>query len=236
MLSHASSNIDRPDEFSNGRLPQHLEIYTFPSCTLAELTHLIADADPSIFPSPSVGTRLAYRLIYPDTRGGPASSPRLMVKELGSVVIGPSGAGAESEEVEDAGANLDGVAADAGASLHDATRTLADARFVVGDYISVAILPTLESGAVAPASAAKTGPGPASGQAEGARSRDGAPGFARRDRENGLGRGRGGRGAAAFGLGNRERRDDGVPMGEWRRGEQLPGAPSRGRARGGPRW
>src|SRR5277367_3091637 len=60
----------------NPHLPAHLQIYTWPSCTLRELAHLLTGALPNILPDPAVGTRLSFRLIYPDTRpplGGPGA-------------------------------------------------------------------------------------------------------------------------------------------------------------------
>jgi histone deacetylase complex subunit SAP18 len=121
-----------------------------------------------------------------------------MMKDLGSVVIGDGGPGIlPSEEA---------------------------ARFVIGDYVSCAIMPPMENGSVAP---------PASGPARGgfgAGRGDFGRGGGMGPRENGYGgfRGRGGpRGGGGFGQGF-------VPAGEWRRGERLPEGPTgRGRGYGG---
>ncbi|CAD6578270.1 MAG: hypothetical protein ASARMPRED_008666 [Alectoria sarmentosa] len=70
-------------------LPPHLQIYTWPTCTLRELSHLLVTALPTLLPSPAIGTRLAYRLVYPDTHNAhPAAPGRYLSKELGDVVVG----------------------------------------------------------------------------------------------------------------------------------------------------
>jgi histone deacetylase complex subunit SAP18 len=118
-----------------------------------------------------------------------------------------------------------------------AAKTLADAKFVVGDYISVAVLPPDGStGAVAPASGARAETGSAGRRGEGG----GVPPLLGR-RVNGFvaGPARGGREGRGgrFGRGDRERTRDGYrfPEGEWRRGERLPEVMNRG-GRRGPRW
>lgn len=119
----------------------------------------------------------------------------------------------------------------------DAEKTLQEARFVIGDYISCAVFPPLANGDVA------------TGLAPGAAfrgSRDlGAPPRGPPPRDvNGFGGngGYGGRGRAmAGGVGRFEggpgRGGGYVPPGEWRRGERLPdvgygGGFGRGRGRG----
>ncbi|KAI1844096.1 hypothetical protein JX265_009641 [Neoarthrinium moseri] len=252
-LFYRTGAFHRPDEFASPTLPPHLTIHTWPSCTLAELSHHLAFAPTSILPDPAVGTRLSFRLIFADTRaansqhhhrqGGAAAVPaRFMVKDLGSVVIGDGGPGLDP---------ADAAAAKSLSPEDDGAKTLADARLVVGDYISVAILPPLGDGSVAPASAARMGRGSGVGEAGSVVGR--APGYGRdrereRDREDGFGGGRrGGRGGRhdGYGRGGSEpvgewRRGDfsgrggrGIPVGEWRRGEALPDAPfGRGRGRG----
>ena len=104
-------------------------------------------------------------------------------------------------------------------------RTLQDAKFVIGDYITCTILPALANGAVAPS------PGTRSfsrGGADfgGSRMVPGGPrdvGFGFRGRDSPRGGGGFGQGIGA-----------GVPSGEWRRGERVPEGPSgRGRGYGG---
>ena len=101
-------------------------------------------------------------------------------------------------------------------------KTLQDARFVIGDYISCAIFPPLADGAVAPPPGRGVGVG--RGRADYGPGRGYGGGF----------RGRGGmRGGGMF---NGDRLGgEGVPAGEWRRGERVPEGPggySRGRGRG----
>lgn len=227
-----------------------LQIYTWPTCTISELTTLLTSALPSLVPSPAVGTRVGYRLVFPDTRsinstggGSEDSRGRWLSKDLGSVVIG--------EQDEDHDMALDGEDAPAATRPSkfqgDAEKTLADARFVIGDYISCAIFPPLADGSVAPLPPADRGY-PAGGRFGGPPGGYGRGGYGGRA-ENGYGGGgygasrggggfggpRGGRGgfAAERGFGG-----PGVPNGDWRRGERIPEGPSgnfgRGRGRGRP--
>ncbi len=130
---------------------------------------------------------------------------------------------------------------------------LQDVRFVIGDYIAVAILPPLGNGSVAPAPGpALSGPGMAGGMARGGgRAVDGrrsgpqlafGGGVAKMGgaRENGFGsggfrgRGRGGGGwGGGPGLGLGGPRGAALPSGEWRRGERLPDGPPGFGGRGG---
>ncbi|PHH76345.1 hypothetical protein CDD80_1586 [Ophiocordyceps camponoti-rufipedis] len=217
MSSHSEDSNDRPpppflvhlapDDFSPESLPRHISIYTWPSCTLSELAMELAASKPSALPYPAIGTRLAFQLVYPDLRGMTSLSdapPRYAVKDLGSIVIGQGGPGAETSE--------SGVSGGAPRADHEIGKTLNDARFVVGDFISCAILPPLPDGSVAPASNAR---------------RDSGRGHV--GRENGMGIGRGVWAGRREGAGRR------VPSGEWRRGETLPEPPPV-RARGRGRW
>lgn len=188
-------------------LPHHLQIYTWQSCTLRELSHLLTAALPSLLPDPPVGTRLCFRLIYPDTRGaatlGPDARGRYLSKDMGNVIVGPSDSPYRDEKGDEAPDDA-GSRSRAAVRLQgsDAERTLQDMRFVIGDYVDCAVLPPLENGNVAPPPIAGRGPvgGPAGG---------GMRAF----RENGFGRpARGGRGD----------RGGGIPSGDWRRGERVP--------------
>lgn len=151
--------------------------------------------------------------------------------------------GGQNEDIEMA---IDG-AAGLGKLEGDAEKTLADARFVIGDYISCAIFPPLPDGSVAPLSQADRGypiGGRFGGPREGGYSRGGHGGRT----ENGFGGG-GGYGAPRGGFGGRGGGRGGygaergfgapnVPVGEWRRGERIPDGPGggfgRGRGRGRP--
>jgi histone deacetylase complex subunit SAP18 len=128
-----------------------------------------------------------------------------MSKEMGSVVISPQEDGHTNGNGDVAGGvNLDG---------EDADKTLADARFVVGDFVDCAVFPPLSDGSAVPRAVPMV--------------RGGGP-----PRENGYrgsrgGFDRGGGGMRAFGGG---RGDFGptIPSGEWRRGERLPDGGYRG--------
>ncbi|EFQ27114.1 Sin3 associated polypeptide p18 [Colletotrichum graminicola] len=238
-----NGSFHRTDEFASRSLPPALSLYTWPDCTLTELAEQIAAADPSLLPSPSVGTRLAFRVIYPDTRNAavPPSAhhaqtqiPRFMVKDLGSVVLGDGTAGAilgaNGAEVVEGDIHM----AETTTALPDTDmdKTLGDAKFVVGDYIACAILPPLPDGSVAPALTSRNdrtaGPFSARGGLGGLASQG-----PRRDAAFGARQGRD-RDRRRSGLG-----DNGFPEGEWRRGERLPEDPSErswGRGRRPDRW
>ncbi|KAI0875076.1 hypothetical protein GGS24DRAFT_456846 [Hypoxylon argillaceum] len=226
QLFYRTGAFHRPDEFSTDHLPPYLTLHTWPDCTLDELTQHIAAADADLLPSPAIGTRLAFRLIFQDTRGATAA-PKYTVKELGSVVIGDGGPGLDPEDV-DAPQSLDNT---------DPSKTLGDARFVVGDYVSCAILPPLPDGSVAPASSARMGRGTGAGESRLAVGR--APDGPARDRDatfqrHGRGRGGAGRGGYELFSGRGPRGgggNGGVPSGEWRRGEKLPDVPPGGHQR-----
>lgn len=206
----------RPEEFASLPLPPHISVYTWPHCTLSELALELAAARPSALPYPAVGTRLVFQLVYPDLRGGGAGSdavPRFAVKDLGSIVLGRGLPGAETSEPGHGGA----VRPD-----QEVGRTLSDARFVVGDYLSCAVLPPLSDGSVAPASNARHHalmPREARAYHGVAAGRDD---YSNRGAIRG-GKGRGGRGD---GFGAR------LPMGDWRRGESLPESPPTRPSRG----
>lgn len=175
------------------------------------------------------------------------------------MVIGGGGPGClpldEDDDDDDGGGNANANASGAGggreggekerrAADAEAARTLADARFVVGDFLSVAILPpSTIDGSVQPATAARAGRGYGVGQASFADEKPGRGygdygGFGN-ERSSVLGPGRmGGGGGGDRGYG----RDGGYvapPVGEWRRGERLPDMPSppvRRRGGGRRRW
>lgn len=148
-----------------------------------------------------------------------------MSKDLGSVIIGDGGPGILPDEDE---AQIVAGGVVSGALGGEPSKTLQDARFVIGDYVCCAILPPMANGSVAPPLSSA----PRGGYGAGRGGDFGRGGMG--SRENGFGGGfRGGRGgmrgAPNFGQGN-------VPSGEWRRGERLPEGPSsmsRGRGYGG---
>ncbi|KAI1809968.1 hypothetical protein GGS20DRAFT_234765 [Poronia punctata] len=244
QLFYRTGAFHRPDEFSTNLFPPSLTLHTWSDCTLDELAQQIIIAGDKLLPNPAIGTRLVFRLLYQDTRAAPSaatttatttttntmssssSSSKYTVRELGSVVIGDGGPGLDPDDAE----------AERTPEDTDPDKTLGEARFVVGDFISCAILPPLADGSVAPASSARMGRGAGAGEARVAvgrapigplRGRDG-PFSARRG-------GRGGLGKVGFDSGGfhggRGPRGGGFPSGEWRRGEQLPDVPPGGHAR-----
>jgi histone deacetylase complex subunit SAP18 len=234
---------DRRDSAKGlGRLPQHVEIYTWMDCTLRELAMLLTGAVPGLLRERErdrdrsgevvVGTRLGFRCVYPDLGSGGAGGGRngagggygrldgeggrgrYVSREMGSVVVSAPG----TEEEEEGGVR-NGAGAGYELGGEDADKTLEDARFVIGDFVDVAVFPPLGDGSV-------VGRGAVMG---------GAGGY--RGRENGYSSrgGRGGGGGAGFGAGRGRGGDFGppIPAGEWRRGERLPDSGyGRGRGRG----
>lgn len=196
-----------------------MQIYTWLSCSVSELSKLIADNLPQLLPSPAVGTRLDFELVYPDLRAAPRSdgSGRFQRKPLGSVVLSakdPGTNGVVGNEEENGTRRKH--------ETGDEEKTLGDAKFVIGDYIDCAIFPPLPNGDVAPL------PRPSAGILGG---RGGPP-----PRENGYG-GPPSFGGRPRGGGNRGGGFGDVPPGEWRRGDPLPpggreGGFGRGRGRG----
>ncbi|CAI7588691.1 unnamed protein product [Penicillium viridicatum] len=181
---------------------------------------LLTSALPSLLPDPPVGTRLCFRLIYPDARGaamgGPDARGRYLSRDLGSAIVGPRDSALRAEEEEDKEARpRPGPLRFQGS---EADRPLQDARFIVGDYIECAILAPLEDGSVAPALNGASGPimGP----------RGGGGGGMRAFRDNGYPRGPGRGGPRGGGGGGPPH----MPRGDWHRGERLPEG-----ARGGRR-
>ena len=108
-------------------------------------------------------------------------------------------------------------------------KTLQDARFVIGDYISCAIFPPLANGAVAPPpTMSMGGRGGGRGTTDFGNGRGMGP-----PRENGFGTFRGRGPVRGGGMFNGPRLGDGgVPSGEWRRGERIPDGPGGGRGYG----
>jgi histone deacetylase complex subunit SAP18 len=223
----------RLDEFDPTlpRLPTNVQIYTWQSCSLRELCTLLLSAVPTLLPQPYAGSRIAFRLVYPDIQGSnrPGAPGRFISRDIGSVIVG---ARRRDEDTDMEGAD-EGSVAEALKQLDgDPDKTLADVRFMIGDYVACAILPPLPDGSVPAAPPPLSGPGrgPPSGP------------YGGRPRENGFGGrgeyggfGRGGRGGGGR-FDDRRLSGGGVPFGEWRRGEAPPDrelGSGRGRGRGG---
>ncbi|KMU82229.1 hypothetical protein CIHG_00015 [Coccidioides immitis H538.4] len=207
-------------------LPPHLQIYTWYSCSLRELTHLLTSCLPSLLPDPVVGTRLSFRLIYPDSKGqfvgfGGSGAPgahdegrgRYLSKDIGSVIIGPKAdTGGKDSSTEVDSSRLQG---------EDADRTLQDVRFIIGDYVECAIFTSAFRRVYRPTNFVKKHSGKLS-----RRWRDAGVPTCERERV-----------WASEG----SRRWDGTrrtskhPQREWRRGERIPDSGGRAYSRGHPR-
>ncbi|KAF1844120.1 uncharacterized protein K460DRAFT_290943 [Cucurbitaria berberidis CBS 394.84] len=229
-LFFKQGSYHRLDEFDPTlpRLPTNVQIYTWQSCSLRELCKLLLSAVPTLLPQPYTGSRLAFRLVYPDVQGSnrPGAPGRFISRDIGSVIIG---ARAEDEDTDMEGGDGSTVTEALKQLDGDPDRTLADVKFLIGDYIACAILPPLPDGSVPAAPPPLAGPG-----------RGPPPGaYGGRGRDNGFN----GRGDYGYGRGGRGGRFDdrrtsgGVPSGEWRRGDALPerelGYGRGGRGRGG---
>ena len=214
---------------------QSVQIYTWSTCTLSELTGLLSTVLPESVllsggsgkaGSLAVGTRLVYKLIFPDTRGGVSESGRgkWVDRPLGHVVVGNAAAiNGDDEEMNGGDMKEGGSASFMGG---DADKTLADARFVIGDYVACTIYPPGPDGRVAPPPSIGGGRGPRDPYAA---PRDPPP------RENGFG----GRGGGSYRGGGRGGFGGAPPPGdiEWRRGDRPGGGGYGGgyRGRGGGR-
>lgn len=201
-------------------LPPHLQIYTWPTCTLRELGQLLTLSLPSLLPDPAVGTRLNFRLLYPDAKqaagggsGAGADGGRYLSKDMGSVVVGADNNDKNSNNGPGTAA-ADAKAPQATVQFQgdDADKTLQDLRFIIGDFVDCAIIPPLADGSVAPQ------PPSARGQrAGGMRAFGGGAGY-QGQWDSFQGRPRGGPPHAP---GPPVGRVD-VPAGGWTRGERLP--------------
>lgn len=213
----------RPEEFMRDAprpRPSHVQVYTWMDCTLAELTKLLTHALPDILPSPAIGTRLYYQLIYENSADYNSRQPgRYLSKPLGSVMVRAGEHLGKQDGEEQETRRFTGLEV-----AGDADKTLSDARFVIGDYIAVTIMPPGPDGEVQPPPQQQQQTAVTRGPIRDHPSRD----YGRREsvsRENGYhpyARPRGGRGRYND-LGRSS-----VPSGEWRRGDVPPGERSRG--------
>ncbi|KAF2104126.1 hypothetical protein NA57DRAFT_70338 [Rhizodiscina lignyota] len=233
LFYRASAYHNQSEFLPSSPTPAHLQIYTWPTCSLRELTHLLTTALPSLLPDPVVGTRLTYRLFFPDmkdfTHGGRA---RYTSKELGSVVVGE-----DLESTGDAEEGTNGATKAAKNLSGDADKTLQDVRFVIGDYVAVSIWAPLPNGEVAPVPSLTVSASGRGGAPPSYRDRDGRErersGILGPPRENGYGGGGYGRprGGRYGGSGSGDFGSSAVPPGEWRRGDMPPGPGGYGRGR-----
>lgn len=146
-----------------------------------------------------------FDLIVPDLRAPLRNDGygRYQKRSLGSIVIRAGG-----QVSTQSNGNENGIRSNTAVyTTGDEEKTLHDVKFVVGDYLDCAIFPPLANGEVAPPPrnfGGRSGPPP---------------------RENGFGgppfhgRGGGGRGR--------------LPLGEWRRGDDIPPGSNGGSRRGG---
>jgi histone deacetylase complex subunit SAP18 len=201
-LFYKTGSFHTVDDFHPGNhsLPPHVQIYTWKSCTLQEISTLLISALPSLLPEQSIGSRLCFKLFYPDqnerSRGRDGYS-RYLSRDIGNVIVGGHPSTLITREAEES--NQEDGKQEKSKTLYegDTDVTLAEVKFVIGDLISCAVMAPSANGDVVPTPLEARGP------------RFGA-------RENGFGGGyRGGdRRSGPRGDGTRH-----LPPGDWRRGD-----------------
>ncbi|KAK0736934.1 Sin3 associated polypeptide p18-domain-containing protein [Apiosordaria backusii] len=120
----------RLEEFGQDPLPAHIDLNVSMTCTVEELSHLIAGHSENILPSPSVGTRLVFRSIMRSPyslppRAPPNAKPKFFEHTLGSYVIGRGHPGIDLPAEDES----------------DPASTIQKLRWLPGDYIACTILP-----------------------------------------------------------------------------------------------
>lgn len=148
------------------------------------------------------------------------------------MVVGGDGASVQLPTEEEEEVVRGGVMA--GELGGEPEKTLQEARFVIGDFVDCAVLVPGEGGRVAAPlrRGVEIGGGGRGGYVRGRENGYAGGGYGGRGRGGG---GRGGYGGAGGGLGPGRLGGEGVPSGEWRRGESLPDRGygyGRGRGRG----
>ncbi|BGP18762.1 hypothetical protein JCM10213_004279 [Rhodosporidiobolus nylandii] len=138
-------------EFSTTHLPTQDEhqLYTWRDTTLREILLLLRDASPPLRTSPLA--RYSLRLVFWD-----ADSARFQSSDLAVIA---------AKDLLATGPNAPGARAGPGVYTNPRLdRTLAEAKFVVGDYLDVAFLgvapPPVEAGPGGPLPPLAAGPGP----------------------------------------------------------------------------
>ena len=111
---------------------------------------------PGIIGEKGVGTRLGFRLVFPDGGSGSGMERgrgagereegrgRWVVRDVGSLVVGSQRMGGLENGEGEGGEKQSGWELDG----EDAQKTLEDVRFVIGDFVDVAVFPPLGDGSV----------------------------------------------------------------------------------------
>ncbi|KAF3907013.1 hypothetical protein AA313_de0203423 [Arthrobotrys entomopaga] len=116
---YKTNSFHRLDEFRSTSQPSSfVEVYTWKDCTLSELTTLLLSALPALA---SNATKCSFRLIYADTK-----SNRYTSQELGNVMLPLSVTSANGASGPSSSGGADKLSLD-------------EARYVVGDWIDVAV-------------------------------------------------------------------------------------------------
>ncbi|GAA5872490.1 hypothetical protein JCM1840_006076 [Sporobolomyces johnsonii] len=148
--------VHHPDSaFSTTSLPTHHEhqVYVWRDSTLREILILLRDASPTLRASPL--TRYSLRLVFWDAQHDRFTSQDLAsisARELLSSSSTATGGGASTKDRSSSSSSARGVYANPRLD-----QTLAEARFVIGDYLDVALI--LPSGPLSTATSAAGGGG-----------------------------------------------------------------------------
>ena len=102
-----------------------LQIYTWMDATLKELTGLVKEVNPE---ARRRGTYFDFSLVYPDLR----QSPRCQSRDIGTTVAGQRVGGVRKEKKLYFIILMQGP---------DDQKTLADCKFVIGDFLDISITP-----------------------------------------------------------------------------------------------
>lgn len=134
-------------DFTTSRLPvrDEAQLFTWRDSTLHEILHLVRDADPALRAAALPHARYSVRVVYWDAQAERYTSSELAVvqhRELVQPAAPPAGGPRHHRPAGALG------------------RTLADFKFVVGDFLDIAFLTT---DALAPGPGPGLGPGPGPG-------------------------------------------------------------------------
>ncbi|KAK4179239.1 hypothetical protein QBC36DRAFT_363690 [Triangularia setosa] len=157
---YRANGSHRLEEFAQDPLPPYIDLDVSMTCTIKELSELIASHSENILPSSSVGTRLVFRSIdqSPYTlppRAKPGTKPRFFEQPHGSYVVGQGHPGIDLPAEDE----------------NDPASTKQKLRWLDGGYIACSIFPPSDRDvSVAPALAARTGRRSGSGEGESRRS------------------------------------------------------------------
>ncbi|KAG0264497.1 hypothetical protein BG011_006662 [Mortierella polycephala] len=145
----------RADDFSPTSTPppaEELRLYTWKSATLGEITSLVKQAIPDVIDLVGPSGQLAFRHVYLDTARGTFVGRDVGTVRLDNVLIDPSSASTLSQDIapkegypikdhHHRGSSIARSGA-GGASIGSKSyeKTLGSIKFVIGDYLDIAVV------------------------------------------------------------------------------------------------